>query len=112
VVGGEEQPVAVAELGHDLGEAGVEALEAAGVAFGVAAVAVDHVEVDQVGEDEGRPVGLAEEADGGVERGLVVAGVVGADQAAPGEDVLDLAMVRTPARSRASRTVGPAGGRA
>src|SRR4030095_14753172 len=98
VVGGQEQPVVVPQLGHDLGEAGVEALQAAreglqgaGVALGVAAVAVDHVEVDQVGEDEGRAVGPAQEPDGGVQGGLVVAGVVGAGQAPAGEDVLALA---------------------
>ena len=71
VVGGDDEEVCVAHRRLDFGEARVEVFEGARVAFRVAAVAVEHVEVNEVREDEAARV-CAERRDGLVNRLVVV----------------------------------------
>lgn len=52
VVGGEAQEIAVAQFGQKLGQAGIEFFEGAAVADGVATVAKDGVEIDEVCHDK------------------------------------------------------------
>ena len=63
VVGGDDEKIAVAHRVFDFGQARVEVFEGARVAFRVAAVAVEHVEVNEVREDEAARV-CAERRDG------------------------------------------------
>ena len=82
VVGGEEEEVVGGEGGEEGGEEGVELFERAGEAFDVFAMAVEHVEVDEVGEDEaGGAVGEGVE-DFGHAVGIIFGGDVVADAAA------------------------------
>jgi len=52
VVGGENEEIAAGEKWKEIGEGGVEFFEGAGKAFNVFAMAVEHVEVDEIAEDE------------------------------------------------------------
>jgi hypothetical protein len=54
VVGGHHEQIAGAEPLHGTGQTGVDALEVGGIAGDVVAMAVLHVAVDEVGEDEAR----------------------------------------------------------
>ena len=76
---------------EDLGQAGVEGLERAGVAGDVAGVAVERVEVDVVGEDEVAVRRRVEGGERGVDERHVVLALGERRDAAVGEDVADLA---------------------
>jgi hypothetical protein len=52
VVGGNDEEIIVAQLRQHTGQARVEPLKVRGVAGGVVAMAVDRVEIHQVGEDQ------------------------------------------------------------
>jgi len=52
VVGGDDEEIAEIEEGEETGKMGIEFGESAGVADGVAAVAIEHVEFDEVEEIE------------------------------------------------------------
>ena len=52
MIGGDHHHVVVTHRGFDLGQARIEVFERFRVAFGVAAVTVEHVEIDEVREDQ------------------------------------------------------------
>ena len=56
MVGGEQQQVVVIEGGEQLRQAGIEVLQRGGVARYVPAMAVDRIEIHEVGHDHGRAV--------------------------------------------------------
>ena len=72
-------------------QAAVEILQAGGVAGDVAAVPVELVEVDEVGEDEIAVLRLGKRLQRAIELGLVVRRLQHSGDAAAGEDVGDLA---------------------
>ena len=90
VVGGQDHEVAVAQFAFERHQVRVELLECAGVAGDVAAVAVQHVKVDQVDEHEPRLDGFGE-LDRVLHAVAVAFGVHRLRDAAAGEDVFDLA---------------------
>ena len=91
VVGGQDQQIVRAQRGDELGQPGVEGLERRGVAGDVAAVAVDRVEIDEVGEDEVAVAGHVDGVEGAVEQRHVAAALDLVGDAVAGEDVGDLA---------------------
>ena len=90
VVGGDHEDVLILHEGQDVWELLVEALQGLRVPLHVPAVAVEHVEVHQVGEDEAARAVGDEPLRGGDAR-LVVLGVVHQVDTSVAEDVLDLA---------------------
>ena len=96
VVGGEQQQVVVIEGGEQLRQAGIEVLQRGGVARYVPAMAVDRIEIHEVGHDHGRAVaglvgGARDFRQGGIHQGIVAAGFDLVGNAAVGVDVGDLA---------------------
>ena len=96
MVGGEQQQVVVIEGGEQLRQAGIEVLQRGGVARYVPAMAVDRIEIHEVGHDHGRAVaglvgGARDFRQGGIHQGIVAAGFDLVGNAAVGVDVGDLA---------------------
>ena len=96
MVGGEQQQVVVVERGEQLRQAGIEVLQRSGVARHVPAVAIDRIEIDEVGHDHGRAVagfvgGARHFGQGGLHQRVVAAGFDLVGNAAVGVDVGDLA---------------------
>ena len=52
VIGGDDQEIAVAQLCQELRQAPVERLERARIAFDIAAMAMLHVEIDEIDDDQ------------------------------------------------------------
>ena len=90
VIGGDEEEPALAEGSQEIGDRGVGLQERLGVALWVSAVAEEHVEIDQVREDEAAVEG-ADLIEGLLEPVGVALGVDAPRDAALGEDVADLA---------------------
>ena len=113
VVGGQDQQVAGAEARGDLGQAGVEGLERAGVAGDVARWPQSGVEVDVVGEDEvavPRAASIAASvASTSAMSSLPLASVV-MPRWAKMSPILPMAWVPPPASITRSRSVGSGGG--
>lgn len=88
VVGGEDEEVVVIQGWEEGGEPGVGLFDSVCVAFGVTAVAVEHIVVDEIGEDEAGLFFMEPLRDegGGV---VVIAGVAGFCDSAVGVDILD-----------------------
>ena len=111
VVGGDDQHVAGAEPGSSGAELAVERLQGRPVAGDVVAVAVEHVEIDQVGEDQPRaarpPVPRASR------RMPSALPWLGRERPMPRPakmfSILPMAVTATPFFSRMSRTVSPGG---
>ena len=79
------------ESGGEFGEVSVEVLRARRVSGGVAAVAVEGVEVDEVGHDDGVVVGAVDGVEGGSPEGGVTGGADFFGDAGVGVDVGDFA---------------------
>ena len=91
MVGGDQRKIARAQRGAQFGQARIERFQRGRIARHVAAVAVERVEVDEVGEDERAVRGVPCFRERRVEHRHVVLRQDGARDAAMGEDVGDLA---------------------
>src|SRR5690606_22974002 len=91
VVGGDDRQIAGAEPGEKRGKPGIEGLECARIARDVARMAPERVEIDKVGKAEVAVPGLLQGVDRRIEEREVVGPLAGGGDAAPGEDVGDLA---------------------
>ncbi len=89
MVGRDDDQVVLAQPGFDFRQAAIESLQSIGVAPGVATMPVDHVELDQIDEEQSVEV-FHEELQHGVAAGLIVRRVVGACDASAGKNILDL----------------------
>ena len=90
MVGGDHEQVALPERPQHGRQRGVKRLQRGGIALHVVAVAVEHVKIDQIGEDQLARPALQKALCGGNTR-RVVFRMVDRRDAAVAEDVLDLA---------------------